>query len=61
MGSLAGTFYIGVTGNIEKRVFQHRFHRTQGFTDKYDVGRLLYCESYDDVHKAIAREKQLKG
>ena len=59
MGSLAGTFYIGVTGNIEKRVFQHRFHRTQGFTDKYDVGRLLYCESYDDVHKAIAQ--QLKG
>ena len=61
MGSLSGTLYIGVTSNIEKRVFQHRFHCTQGFTGKYNVGRLLYCESYDDIHKAIAREKQLKG
>ena len=61
MGSLSGTLYIGVTSNIEKRVFQHRYHLTEGFTDKYDVSRLLYCESYDDVYKAIAREKQLKG
>ena len=33
----------------------------EGFTAKYEVNRLLYCESYDDVHTAIAREKQLKG
>ncbi|MBZ5665760.1 MAG: GIY-YIG nuclease family protein [Acidobacteriia bacterium] len=61
MGSLSGTFYIGITGNLNKRVFQHKFHKIEGFTDKYEVERLLYCELFDDVHKAIAREKQLKG
>ncbi len=61
LGSLSGTLYIGVTGNLHKRVFEHKFHRIEGFTDTYDVERLLYWESYDDVHKAIGREKQLKG
>jgi len=61
MGSLTGTLYIGVSGNLHKRVFQHKFHHYEGFTDHYDVVRLLYWESYDDVHKALAREKQLKG
>lgn len=61
MASLSGTLYIGVTGNLHKRAFEHRFHSIEGFTAKYDVERLLYWESFDDVHKAIAREKQLKG
>ena len=61
MGSLSGTLYIGMTGNLLKRAFEHKFHRIEGFTDQHDVERLLYWESYDDVHKAIAREKQLKG
>ena len=61
MGSLSGTLYIGITSNLHKRAFQHKFHRIEGFTDKYQVERLLYWESFDEVHKAIAREKQLKG
>ena len=61
LGSLSGTLYIGVTGNLHKRAFQHKFHHYEGFTDRYEVVRLLYWESYDDVHKALAREKQLKG
>jgi putative endonuclease len=61
MGSLSGTLYIGFTGNLHKRVFEHKFHQLEGFTNRYDVERLLYWASYDDVHKAIAREKQLKG
>ncbi len=61
MGSLSGTLYIGVTSNLQKRAFDHKFHRREGFTAKYDIERLLYWESYGDVHKAIAREKQLKG
>jgi putative endonuclease len=61
MGSLSGTLYIGMTGNLHKRVFEHKFHRIEGFTDKYQVERLLYRESFDDVQKAINREKQLKG
>jgi putative endonuclease len=60
MGSLSGTLYIGVTSNLHKRAFQHKFHKIEGFTDHYQVERLLYSESFD-LHKAIAREKQLKG
>jgi putative endonuclease len=60
MGSLSATLYIGVTGNLHKRIFQHKFHHYEGFTARYEVVRLLYWESYDDVHKAIAREKQWK-
>jgi putative endonuclease len=61
MGSLSGTLYIGMTGNLRNRAFEHKFHHTAGFTDEHSVERLLYWESYDDVHKAIRREKQLKG
>jgi putative endonuclease len=61
MGSLSGTLYIGFSGNLHKRVFQHKFHHFAGFTDNYNVTRLLYWEPYDDVHKALARETQLKG
>ena len=61
MGSIAGTLYIGVSGNLHRRVFQHKFHHFEGFTARYDVTRLLYWESYDDVHKALTRETQLKG
>lgn len=61
LGSYSGTLYIGISGNLHRRIFQHKFHHFEGFTDRYDVVRLLYWESYDDVHKALAREKQLKG
>jgi len=61
MGSLSGTLYVGFSGNLHKRIFQHKFHHFEGFTDRYDVTRLLCWESYDDVYKALARERQLKG
>jgi putative endonuclease len=61
MGSLSGTLYIGMTGNLHKRVFERKFHRIEGFSDKHQVERLLYRESFDEVQKAINREKQLKG
>jgi len=52
--------YIGMTNNLHKRVFQHKTHRFEGFTDDYNAVRLVYWESFDDVDKAINREKQLK-
>ena len=61
MGSQSGTLYIGFTGNLPKRIFEHKFHQMEGFTNKYDVERLLYWASFDDVHLALARERQLKG
>ncbi|MGB7585555.1 MAG: GIY-YIG nuclease family protein [Terriglobales bacterium] len=61
MGSLSGTLYIGITSRLDTRVFQHKQETFAGFTRKYDADRLLYWESYDDVQRAIGREKQLKG
>ena len=59
--SSRGALYIGMTNNLHRRVFEHTMHREEGFTDQYNAVRLVYWERYDDVYKAIAREKQLKG
>jgi len=61
LGSISGTLYIGMTNNLARRVWQHKQHEIAGFTAKYEVDRLLYFESFDDVRTAINREKQLKG
>ena len=61
LGSYSGTLYIGVTGNLRRRIWQHKQHAIEGFTAEYDVTRLLYFEVYNQVLNAIAREKQLKG
>jgi predicted GIY-YIG superfamily endonuclease len=53
--------YIGMTNNPHKRVWQHKTHAFEGFTDDYSAVRLVYWESFDSVHDAIAREKQLKN
>ena len=53
--------YIGMTNNLHRRVFQHKTQEFEGFTDSYDAVRLVYWESFDEVHQAIAREKQLKN
>ena len=53
--------YIGMTNNLHRRIFEHKHHCAEGFTDDYNAVRLVYWESYDDVYKAIAREKQLKN
>jgi putative endonuclease len=52
--------HIGMTNNLRRRVFQHKNHECEGFTDDYNATRLVYWESYQDVYKAISREKQLK-
>ncbi len=55
------TLYIGMTNNLRRRVWQHKTQAIEGFSSDYNTERLVYYESYDDVYKAIAREKQLKG
>jgi len=52
--------YIGMTNNLQRRVYEHKHHAYEGFTDKYNVSKLVYVESTTDVCAAIAREKQLK-
>jgi putative endonuclease len=61
MCSLSGTLYIGMTNSIYRRALQHRRGEIEGFSSKYHCIRLVYYEDFDDVHKAIGREKQLKG
>jgi putative endonuclease len=52
--------YIGMTNNLRHRVFQHKTHEFEGFTDDYNAIRLVYWENFGSVGNAIAREKQLK-
>ena len=61
MSSRTGTLYIGMTNSIYRRALQHKRGEIEGFSSKYHCNRLVHYESFDDVHKAIAREKQLKG
>jgi putative endonuclease len=55
-----GTLYIGVTSNLEKRVWEHKNKLVKGFTEKYGVDKLVYYEQTEYVESALTREKQLK-
>lgn len=56
LGSLSGTLHIGFTRYLHRRVFQQKFQPFDGFVKQYGLDRLLFWESYDNVHKAIGRE-----
>lgn len=53
-------FYIGVTGNLQKRICEHKNKCIDGFTKKYNVDKLVYYELIEDIYSALNREKQLK-
>ena len=53
-------FYIGVTSNLHKRIWQHKHGLLSDFPSRYKICRLVYFESFDDIRSAIDREKQLK-
>lgn len=53
--------YIGVTSSLEKRIWEHKNKMTEGFTEKYNVNKLVYFEAFMDSENAIQREKQLKN
>lgn len=52
-----GTLYIGVTNNLERRVFEHKKKINPGFTSKYSVDKLVYFEAFGFIKDAIRREK----
>lgn len=54
------TFYIGVTGNLQKRIWEHKNKFVDGFSSKYNLSKLVYYELTDSVESALNREKQLK-
>jgi len=53
--------YTGMTNGLSRRVWEHKEKATVGFTNNFHVCRLVFWESFDDVRKAINREKQIKG
>jgi len=61
MASRSRVLYVGVTNDLRRRVVEHRSGEGAGFTQRYRVDRLVYCETFRYVHDAIAREKQIKG
>ena len=52
--------YIGVTNNLERRIFEHKNKLYEGFTKKYNLTKLVYYEEYQDIREAIVREKEVK-
>ena len=61
VGSRSGTLYIGITNDIDRRMREHKSGEFEGFAAKYGCNRLVYYEKFDNVLRAISREKQLKG
>jgi len=61
LASASSVLYIGVTGDLESRIAQHKQHLLGGFTKKHDVTRLVYFEPFGQIQNAIRREKQLKS
>jgi putative endonuclease len=61
MASTSRVLYIGVTGDLLRRVMEHKEMRVPGFTARHRVTELVYFEAFGDIRIAIAREKQIKG
>lgn len=60
MASHSGVLYVGVTNDLERRVFEHKQGLNEGFTKKYKCNQLVYFEESDSITVAITREKQIK-
>ncbi len=55
-----GTMYVGVTNSLSRRMAEHKLGAVSGFTQRYKVNRLVYCEPYASIVDARARERALK-
>ncbi|OIP78027.1 MAG: hypothetical protein CO002_00365 [Candidatus Portnoybacteria bacterium CG_4_8_14_3_um_filter_44_10] len=53
--------YTGVTNNLHGRMYQHKNKLVEGFTKKYNINKLIYYESFNNVQEAILAEKRIKG
>ena len=61
LASRSRNLYTGVTNHLERRVFEHRRGLIAGFTKRYRIHRLVYCEPFGGIQAAITREKQIKS
>ncbi|MGD0826158.1 MAG: GIY-YIG nuclease family protein [Terriglobales bacterium] len=55
------SLYVGITNNLRRRMWEHKFGNGSAFCKRYKIDRLAYYESFDDVRNAIDREKRIKG
>jgi len=55
------TLYIGVTDDLNRRLYEHKNKLIEGFTKKYNLTKLVYVETFNRIEDAIRREKQLKN
>ena len=61
MSNKSRMLYVGVTNDLERRVYEHKMKLTPGFTSRYGLNQLVYYESTEDVRAALEREKEIKG
>ena len=61
MTNKSGTLYTGLTNNLERRMYEHKEKLLKGFSEKYNISRLVFYEAFSDIRSAISREKQIKG
>ena len=61
MASCSRVLYVGVTSDLERRVYEHKNGTQKGFTKRYQVNRLVYFEEFQYIEEAILREKEIKG
>ena len=61
MSNPARTLYAGMTNDLQRRVYEHKAKLAKGFTERYDLTRLVYFEATSDAREVITMEKQIKG
>ena len=61
LASDSGVLYTGVTNALRRRLIEHRLKMVPGFTKKYNLMKLVYFQGFEDVRRAIAREKKIKA
>ncbi|MCX6761414.1 MAG: GIY-YIG nuclease family protein [Candidatus Moranbacteria bacterium] len=57
----SGALYVGFTSNLKNRIWEHKNKIIKGFTERYNIDKIIYLEQTENVYSAIQREKQLKG
>jgi putative endonuclease len=61
LASRSGVLYVGMTNNLERRVWEHKNREVPGFTADYNVNQLVWFEEFREVRDAIETEKRIKG
>jgi len=60
MSSPSRTLYTGVTGDLQRRIREHKERKPGSFTARYNVNRLVYFQEFSEIDQAITREKEIK-